>query len=264
MSAPDATPRTVAVTGSASGIGAAVRRRLEADGWEVIGVDLAGQEVSADLSDPPGRASAVDGVLDRLGGPDAALDAVVACAGLGPQIPSRLPLVSVNYFGAIAVLEGLLPALARGTNPAAVAICSNSISVTPMPDPRLVELMVAGDESAALELAPELDGPTVYAMTKLALGRALRARVQPWADRGVRLNLVAPGPVLTPLFQGTLDDPVLGPLVDLLPVPLGRPAEPDEIAGPIAFLLSPEAAMIHGAVLFVDGGSDALLRRDHV
>ena len=88
--------------------------------------------------------------------------------------------------------------------------------------------------------------------------------MQTWADRGVRLNLVAPGPVHTPLFQGTLDDPVLGPLVDLLPVPLGRPAEPDEIAGPIAFLLSSEAAMIHGSVLFVDGGSDALFRSDHV
>jgi NAD(P)-dependent dehydrogenase (short-subunit alcohol dehydrogenase family) len=133
-----------------------------------------------------------------------------------------------------------------------------------MPDLRLVELMVAGDETAALELAPELNGPTVYAMTKLALGRALRARVQPWADRGVRLNLVAPGPVHTPLYQGTLDDPVLGPMVDLLPVPMGRPSEPAEIAGPIAFLLSADAAMIHGSVLFVDGGSDALLRRDHV
>ncbi len=80
----------------------------------------------------------------------------------------------------------------------------------------------------------------------------------------MRLNLVAPGPVQTPLFQGTLDDPVLGPLVGMLPVPMGRPSSAEEIAGPIAFLLSPDAAMIHGSVLFVDGGSDALLRRDHV
>ena len=257
-------PRIAAVTGSASGIGAAVRARLEADGWQVIGVDLAGQEVEADLSGPPGRFAALAGVQERVADAGGALDAVVACAGLGPQVPDRQPLVSVNYFGAVAVLDGLLPELASGASPSAVAICSNSISVTPMPDLRLVELMVAGDETAALELAPELDGPTVYAMTKLALGRALRARVQPWADRGVRLNLVAPGPVHTPLFQGTLDDPTLGPLVTMLPVPMGRPAEPAEIAGPIAFLLSPDAAMIHGSVLFVDGGSDALLRRDHV
>lgn len=265
--------RLAVITGSASGIGAAVRARLEADDWKVIGVDLAGQEVEADLSTPTGRSDAVAAVLDQapklaireeLAVDQPVLDAVVACAGLGPQVPSRQALVSVNYFGAVAVLDGLLPALAHGAAPAAVAICSNSISVTPMPDQRLVELMVAGDESAALELAPELDGPTVYAMTKLALGRALRARVQTWATRQVRLNLVAPGPVNTPLFQGTLDDPVLGPLVGMLPVPLGRPAETAEIAGPIAFLLSPDAAMIHGSVLFVDGGSDALLRRDHV
>jgi NAD(P)-dependent dehydrogenase (short-subunit alcohol dehydrogenase family) len=260
--------RVAAVTGSASGIGAAVRARLERDGWDVIGVDLAGQEVEADLSTPAGRAAAVTGVLElapkvrRSTRP--ALEAVVACAGLGPQVERRDRLVSVNYFGAVAVLDGLLDALAYGGTSSAVAICSNSISVTPMPDPRLVELMLADDEAAAIELAPSLDGPTVYAMTKLALGRALRRRVQVWADHGVRLNLVAPGPVHTPLFQGTLDDPVLGPLVGMLPVPMGRPSEPDEIAGPIAFLLSPESAMIHGSVLFIDGGSDALLRSDHV
>jgi len=254
--------RTVAITGSASGIGAAVRARLEHDGWDVVGVDLAGQEVEADLSTPEGRDAAVRDVRARLD--DDTLDAVVACAGLGPQIERRDLLVSVNFFGAVAVLDGLLDPLARGQQPAAVAICSNSISVTPMPDPRLVDLMLADDEAAAVALAPSLDGPTVYAMTKLALGRALRRRVQAWADRKVRLNLVAPGPVLTPLYQGTLDDPVLGPLVDLLPVPMGRPSEPEEIAGPIAFLLSPESAMIHGSVLFVDGGSDALLRSDHV
>ncbi len=256
--------RTVAITGSASGIGAAARARLEADGWQVIGVDLRDQEVVADLSTPGGRLDAVAGVLAAVDEAGGILDAVVICAGLGPHLPDRQPLVSVNYFGAVAVLDGLLERLSHGRAPSAVAICSNSISVTPMPDLRLVELMVAGDESAALELAPELDGPTVYAMTKLALGRALRARVQPWADHGVRLNLVAPGPVNTPLYQGTLDDPVLGQFVDLLPVPMGRPSEPDEIAGPIAFLLSADAAMIHGSVLFVDGGSDALLRRDHV
>jgi len=253
--------RTVAMTGSASGIGAAVRARLESDGCTVIGVDLRGQEVDADLSTVDGRRSAVEGVLSRTD--DGTLDAVVACAGLGPQVERHELIVSVNYFGAVAVLDGWLDALAGGREPAAVAICSNSISITPE-HPGLVEILLEGDEDAARDLAAEIDGPTVYAMTKLALGRALRRRVTAWAERRVRLNLVAPGPVYTPLFQGTLDDPVLGPLVDLLPVPMGRPSEPDEIAAPIAFLLSPESAMIHGSVLFVDGGSDALLRSDHV
>ena len=268
------TTQTAAITGSASGIGAAVRARLEAEGWRVIGVDLpaptdgaAGDghrppvEVEADLSHPEGRAAAVAGVLAAC---DGRLDALVPCAGVGPQVPDRTLLPAINYFGAIVVLDGLFDALARGEHPAAVAICSNSISMTPMPDLTLVELMVAGDEAGASTTCLDLDGPTVYAMTKVALGRAVRGRVQAWGDAGVRLNLVAPGPVTTPLLQGTRDDPVIGPFVDLLPIPLGRVAEPREIAGPIAFLLGPDASDVHGSMLFVDGGSDALFRPDHV
>ncbi len=255
------TTRTAVVTGSASGIGAAVRARLEAGGWRVIGVDLAGQEIAADLSTDDGRSAAVAAALDAC---DGRLDALVPCAGLGPQVPDRRLLPAVNYFGAMATLDGLFAALQAGDDPAAVGICSNSISMTPMPDLTLVELMVAGDEAAVAEACVELDGPTVYAMTKVALGRSVRRRVQEWGEAGVRLNLVAPGPVTTPLLQGTRDDPVIGPFVDLLPIPLGRVAEPAEIAGPIAFLLGPEASDIHGSVLFIDGGSDAVFRPDHV
>jgi len=263
------TTRTAAITGSASGIGAAVRARLEHDGWRVVGVDLAGSsraggapvEVEADLSHPEGRAAAIAEVLAAA---DGRLDALVPCAGVGPQVPARRLLPAINYFGAVAMLDGLFGALTAAGSAAAVAICSNSISMTPMPDLTLVELMVAGDEAAALDACEALDGPTVYAMTKVALGRAARQRAQVWGEAGVRLNLVAPGPVLTPLLQGTRDDPVIGPFVDLLPIPLGRVAEPVEIAGPIAFLLGPEASDIHGSVLFIDGGSDALFRPDHV
>ena len=57
---------------------------------------------------------------------------------------------------------------------------------------------------------------------------------------------------------------MLGQYVDLLPIPLGREAEPAEIAAPVSFLLGPDATNIHGSLLFVDGGSDALFRPDHV
>ena len=125
--------------------------------------------------------------------------------------------------------------------------------------------MVAGDEAAALSAGAEPRRPDRLRHDQAgARPGPARAGCRPGPTADVRLNLVAPGPVQTPLLQGTLDDPVLGPLVELLPVPLGRAAEPAEIAGPIAFLLSSEAAMIHGSVLFVDGGSDALFRSDHV
>jgi len=73
---------------------------------------------------------------------------------------------------------------------------------------------------------------------------------------------VAPGPVDTPLLAGGLEDPVLGPLIEALPVPMGRRATPAEIAAAIGFLLDPANSFVHGSVLFVDGGSDALLRPD--
>ena len=70
--------RVVVVTGSASGIGAAVRSRLAGDGCRVIGIDLRAADVTADLADPVGRARAIDAVGALAGG---ALDGVVACAG---------------------------------------------------------------------------------------------------------------------------------------------------------------------------------------
>ena len=99
-------------------------------------------------------------------------------------------------------------------------------------------------------------------MSKLALTRAMRRRVGAWGRAGVRLNAVAPGPVDTPLLTGGLEDPVLGPLIEALPVPMGRRANPAEIAAAIGFLLDPANGYIHGSVLFVDGGSDALFRPD--
>lgn len=249
--------RVAAVTGSASGIGAAVRDRLEADGYRVIGVDVRDAGVIEDLSVPAGRAAAAARLSRACGGH---LDSLVCCAGIGPYQPAEL-IARVNYFGAMELLDALLPDLAAGSSPAAVVIASNSAGLVP-PDQRLVDALLRGDEDAAVQAAAGLNGATVYAMTKLALMRAVRRRAGFWAEHGVRLNAVAPGPVDTPLLRGSLGDPVLGPLTEALPVPLARRAEPSEIAGVVTFLLGPASAYIHGSVLFADGGTDALLRPD--
>lgn len=248
---------TCVVTGSASGLGAAVRTRLELAGHRVVGVDLRGAEVVADLSDPGGRETAL-AMLHRTA-PE--LDGVVAAAGLGPQVDDRAALVAVNYFGAVATLDGLHGALAAGTRPAAVAVSSNSASTLPA-DPELIAACLAGDEEAARARAASLEGIVVYATSKLALIQAVRRRVETWAAAGVRLNAVAPGPFRSALLDATLADPQLGPAVESFPVPLGRVAETDEIAAVVTFLLGPEASFVHGSVLFADGGSDALLRPD--
>jgi len=144
---------------------------------------------------------------------------------------------------------------------AAVAVSSNAASLTP-PHADLLKLLLEGDEDKASACAASIDGSTVYGTSKLALTRALRRRAGTWGDAGVRLNAVAPGPVETPLLAGGLEDPVLGPLINALPVPLGRRASAAEIAAAIGFLLDPANGYVHGSVLFVDGGSDALLRPD--
>ena len=252
--------RTVVVTGSASGLGAAIQRTLEGGGHRVVGIDLAGTDVSADLSTAEGREVAWAAVRERT--PEG-IDGLVACAGLGPTVPDRRLIVGVDYFGAVATLDGLVDHLAAGDAPAAVAIASNSAGLIP-PDPELHAACLAGDEATARERAATLDGPTVYGTSKHALAVAVRRRAADWGPRGVRLNAVCPGPVETPLLQATLDDEELGPTVDLLPIPLGRHGHPDEIASLVRFLLSRESSLVQGALLWADGGTDAAVRPDHV
>jgi len=258
--APRRARRTIVVTGAASGIGAATYARYQKSGARVVGIDLHDSDITADLGVPEGRHDAVSAVAERCGG---RLDGAVVCAGLGPQCTPVECIPSVNYFGALEVLDGLLPLLAEGEAPAAVAIASNAAGLTPA-DATLLERLQAGDEAGARAAAATLDGATVYGTGKLALARSLRRRAGAWGAHGVRLNAVAPGPVDTPLLAGGLEDPVLGPLIEALPVPLGRRATPQEIAGAVAFLLDPAHGYVHGAVLFVDGGTDALLRPDAV
>jgi NAD(P)-dependent dehydrogenase (short-subunit alcohol dehydrogenase family) len=253
--------RTVALSGAASGIGRALCERLEGDGQRVIGVDVHSAEVTADLSSEAGRAAAVRGVLHACAG---SLDGVVACAGLGPQHDDPAAIVSVNYFGAIALLDGLRDALAVGRAPAAVAVSSNSATISPGADGRVAAACREGDEVAARREAAARDGTSAYAGAKLALARWVRRTATQglWAGRGIRLNAVAPGATLTPLLQGGLDHPTLGAAIRGFPIPLGGFGDPARVAAAIAFLLGPDAAFCCGTVLFVDGGSDALLRPD--
>ena len=165
--------RVIAVTGSASGIGAAVCTRLEAAGARVIGVDRRDAEVIADLGQPEGRAAAVAGVQAVSAG---RLDGLVACAGVGPQAEPASAIVSINYFGARDVMTALRPTLAAGSRPAAVAVSSNS-STLPGADGPLAAACLAGDEGEARRVALAEGGHPAYAGSKLALARWVRRRL---------------------------------------------------------------------------------------
>jgi NAD(P)-dependent dehydrogenase (short-subunit alcohol dehydrogenase family) len=83
-----------------------------------------------------------------------------------------------------------------------------------------------------------------------------------WIGAGIRLNAVAPGLIETPLIAEGRSDATMAPLLDMFPLPIGRGGRAEEIAALIAFLLSADASFFCGAVVFADGGTDALLRAD--
>jgi NAD(P)-dependent dehydrogenase (short-subunit alcohol dehydrogenase family) len=245
---------TIAITGSAGGIGGATRERLERDGHRIIGVDVRDAEVIADLSSAEGRAAMVEAVTDAAAG---ALDGLVAGAGVMDDALA----IQVNYFGAVATLEGLRALLARGTNPSAVAISSNSTTTAPGLPGEIVDACLAGDEGRARELAAT--GYAVgYAGSKLALARWVRRRAvtDEWIGAGIRLNAISPGVIDTPMTEGQLDF-IFG-IPDVFPIPIQRAGRAEEVAGLLAYLLSPEAGFFCGSVIFMDGGSDAATRAD--
>lgn len=254
--------RTTVVTGSASGIGAATRRRLVASGERVIGVDIRDAEVEADLASAEGRRAALERIGTLCG---ESLDGLVTCAGLGglPNRPGHV-LTSLNYFGTIELLEALRPWLARGDRPAAVAISSNSTTTSPLVPRELSDRLLAGDAAGAAALADRLGSLAAYAPTKLAVAHWVRrhAPTPDWIGAGITLNAVAPGKTETAMIAEGRADPLIGPHIDRFPVPAGRSGQPDEIAALIAFLLGPDARFFCGSVIFCDGGTDAQARPD--
>ena len=245
---------TIAITGAAGGIGRATAALLEKDGHRVIGVDVRDADVEADLSTPEGRRAMIAGVTDLSGG---SLDGVIAGAGV---MDGKLA-VSVNYFGAIATLEGLRPLLTRSPNASAIAISSNSTTTTPGLTAEVVEACLAGDETRANELAPDGYG-TAYALSKLALARWVRrnAVTADWIGAGIRLNAICPGVIETPMTKDSLD--FIMSIPDVFPVPVSRPGRVEEVAGLLVYLLSAEAAFFCGSVIVMDGGTDAAVRAD--
>lgn len=248
----------VALSGSQSGLGLAVRRRLEAEGTRVIGIDLAGKgaEVAADLSTEAGRRAAVEGVLQACAG---TLHGLVANAGIDSSDAALT--FAVNFHGVVDLLAGLRPALARAGRAAAVVTVSHAILVTPGVRSSAADALLAGHDRRAAFYAGRSTG-AAYAVSKLAVARWIRhhAATPEWAGSGISLNGVCPGAIRTPLLEKDLTDVIKGPMIRAMPKPLGEIASPEDLAGIFAFLLSPAARFIVGQLIVSDGGIESLWR----
>jgi NAD(P)-dependent dehydrogenase (short-subunit alcohol dehydrogenase family) len=254
------------VTGAASGMGRAVADRLLAAGHEVITVDLRDAVVTVDLSDPDGRRSASAQVLALAGG---RLSGAVLAAGVGPERRREEVIAQVNYVAPVHLLSAWRAALARaaedtGVTSKVVVFGSNSASVTPGIPRALVRSYLRErprTRAAIVRILGRNGAAFTYGASKLALSRWVRAEaVKPaWAGAGIRLNVIAPGAILTPLLQLQLDGPDRN-RIETFPVPTGGYGDPGDIADWSVFMLSPAADFLCGSVIYVDGGTDAYFR----
>jgi NAD(P)-dependent dehydrogenase (short-subunit alcohol dehydrogenase family) len=253
------------VTGAASGIGAATRSVQEAQGDRVIGVDQHDADITVDLTTVEGRRALVE-QTERLS--NGTVDGVLAIAGLATPSPAT---VGVNYFGTLATLEGLRPLLARSAAPRAVAV--SSMAALMDIDDELERLLTAHDEPAALAQAQMLldtrppGGDRIYPTTKRALSRWVRrmAATDAWAGSHIALNAVAPGVIRTPMVADMLATPEgVEQLQRFVPMPLNGFAQAEVVAHVLTWLVSPLNSHLCGQVIYVDGGSDVVLRGDSV
>lgn len=236
------------VTGCSRGIGAATVARLVQDGWSVVGVDRApappavaaglADMVVGDVADPSShdRAAAVAVREAPLAGwvNNAAVMASTTLHELNPVEIERV--LRVNLMGALwGISAAVRTLLAQGDGGAIVNVSS---------------VHARSAYSAAV----------AYDSSKAGLEAATRYAAVEYGPFGIRTNAVAPGGVRTPLMEehvAAAPDPAQAEAEMIRPHPLGRIAEPSEIAAAIAFLLSPDASFVNGAVLAVDGGLGA-------
>lgn len=225
----------IVITGSASGIGAASVEHLRSAGHDIIEWDLNGAE-PVDVSSSTSIASAVE----RLGGP---VDAVVLAAGVSRMAPLLETTdeewrfqMDVNAFGVFACVRALTPVLVRG---GAFAVI---------------------DSMGGLRGAPFL---SAYCASKFAVSGLIESATPELAARGIRINGICPMYVRTPMetrelqweaeLTGRTPEQVLAEYESS--TPLGRVAEPSEIAEVVAFLVSPASGYMTGTLVPVSGGA---------
>lgn len=234
--------RTVLVTGGASGIGRGIARAFVANGDRVVIADidtdaataaaasLECDAVQVDIADPDSVAAA----LDRAGDVDVLVNnaGLIAIGGLlvdlSPDDFDRV--VRVNFRGTFLMTQAFARhRIARGAGGAIVNVTS----------------IGARQPTQALG---------AYEATKAAVEALTRSSALEFAQHGIRVNAVAPGPVLTEMLRGAMPEGSPARTAWQARIPLNRMAEVEDVAPVAVFLASPEARHITGASIQVDGG----------
>lgn len=235
--------RIACVTGGGAGIGAATARLLAAAGArgvvldrdaaaaEAVAGEIGGEARALDVADE----AAVEAVMAEIAARHGRIDVAVANAGINirrPALDCTLAewnaVLEVNLTGAFLTAR----AAARHMGVGGAVVVTASI------------MSFSGGG-----LYPNVS----YATTKGALVNLVRALAVEWAPAGIRVNAVAPTWTRTGFIQPLTDDAALTARLEAL-TPLGRLAEPDEVANAMLFLASDAAAMVTGHTLAVDGG----------
>lgn len=224
----------IAVTGASGGIGGATCARLAECGARVFALDLAetdnGEFVRCDVTDEDSVERAIGSIAD-----DGGIDGLVAAAGIVENEPAE-------HMSA-ATFDRVLAVNLRGVFLACTSAARRMLQVSG-------GRIVAVSSMSGTHVVNHPQQQCAYNSSKAAVSALVRSLAVEWGPRGVRVNAVAPGYVLTPLTAGK---PELheGWMQDTV---LRRFATAEEIAGAIRWLLDDEASYCTGTELLVDGG----------
>ncbi len=256
------------LTGASSGIGRSLKAMLLAEGNNVIDVSIADSDIMCDLTTDEGREYAIS-EIHRLF-PEG-LDGLVCCAGVPGTCPDFKLIMSLNFYGAVAIAEGCFDLLQMKKGSCVLTSTFSIAEGYNIPD---IAVLANMDDSEAQvrDIVGAMDnkdvgvGSTVYITSKYALTLWMRRHAVMWGAKRVRLNCVAPGTTNTPMVAG-MDD-VSKYMLNSLQIPIkykeSLMLEPEEVANVMKFLLSPESSAIHGSLLFADGGTECGINTERV